>query len=123
MQQPARGARPLDGPIGGRRSGEAQTGADGRKGSHPHSVAPPRPQAVAGKKCGASRTAMKSMSPRWRTCWKYTNGRMNLECDFAGNLKVKQKYLSAPGRSNMLYLPPGVSHSLLREPALPIVAH
>ena len=45
----------------------------------------------------------------------------DLEYDFAGNLKVRQKYLSAPGRSNMLYLPPGVSHSLLREPALPIV--
>jgi hypothetical protein len=45
----------------------------------------------------------------------------DLEYDFAGNLKVRQKYLSAPGRSNMLYLPPGVSHWLLREPALPIV--
>ena len=45
----------------------------------------------------------------------------DLEYDFAGNLKVRQKYLSAPGRSNMLYLPPGVSHSLLREHALPIV--
>ena len=45
----------------------------------------------------------------------------DLEYDFAGNLKVRQKYLSAPGRSNMLYLPPGVSQSLLREPALPIV--
>ena len=45
----------------------------------------------------------------------------DLEYDFAGNLKVRQKYLSAPGRSNMLYLPPGVSHSFLCEPTLPIV--
>ncbi|MBZ5620768.1 MAG: DUF3854 domain-containing protein [Acidobacteriia bacterium] len=45
----------------------------------------------------------------------------DLEYDFAGNLKVRQKYLSAPGRSNKLYLPPGLSQSLLREPALPIV--
>jgi hypothetical protein len=45
----------------------------------------------------------------------------DLEYDFAGKLKVRQKYLSARGRSNMLYLPPGVSHSLLRETALPIV--
>ena len=45
----------------------------------------------------------------------------DLEYDFAGNLKVRQKYLSAPGRSNMLYLPPGMSQSLLREPTLPIV--
>ena len=45
----------------------------------------------------------------------------DLEYDFAGNLKVRQKYLSAPGRTNMLYLPPGVSHSLLRESVLLIV--
>src|SRR5258706_8576547 len=36
----------------------------------------------------------------------------DLEYDFAGNLKVRQKYLSTPGRSNMLYLPPEVSLSL-----------
>jgi hypothetical protein len=76
MQQPARGARPLDGPAGCRRGCEAQTGSNSRKRGNPHSAAPPRPQAVAGKKCGASRTSMKSMSPRWRTCWKYMNGRM-----------------------------------------------
>jgi len=45
----------------------------------------------------------------------------DFEYDFAGNLKVRQKYLSAPGRSNMLYLPPGVTHSLWREPTLLIV--
>lgn len=45
----------------------------------------------------------------------------DLEYDSAGNLKVRQKYLSAPGRSNMLYLPPGVGKSLLRDPALPVV--
>ena len=45
----------------------------------------------------------------------------DLEYDSAGMLKVRQKYLSPPGRSNMLYLPPGVSQSFLRDPALPIV--
>ena len=45
----------------------------------------------------------------------------DLECDSAGNLKVKQKYLGASGRSNMLYLPPGISQGLLRDPALPVV--
>jgi hypothetical protein len=45
----------------------------------------------------------------------------DLEYDFTGNHKVRQKYLSPPRRSNMLYLPPGVNQSLLREPALPIV--
>jgi hypothetical protein len=37
----------------------------------------------------------------------------DLEYDPSGNLKARQKYLSPPGRSNMLYLPPGVSASLL----------
>ena len=37
----------------------------------------------------------------------------DLEYDAAGSLKAKRKYLSPPGRSNMLYLPPGVSQSLL----------
>ena len=45
----------------------------------------------------------------------------DLEYDSAGNLKLKQKYLSAPGRSNMLYLPPGVGQPPLRDPALPVV--
>ena len=41
------------------------------------------------------------------------------EYDSAGNLKPKQKYLSPPGRSNMLYLLPGVDSSLLADPELP----
>ena len=41
----------------------------------------------------------------------------DLEYDAAGSLKVKRKYLSPPGRSNMLYLPPGVPQSLLRDPS------
>jgi hypothetical protein len=45
----------------------------------------------------------------------------DLEYDSVGNPKLKQKYLSPPGRSNMLYLPPKVSQSLLRDPALPVV--
>jgi uncharacterized protein DUF3854 len=45
----------------------------------------------------------------------------DFEYDSVGNLKVRQKYLSPSGRSNMLYLPPGVAPSLLRDPALPIV--
>ena len=53
--------------------------------------------------------------------YRLRRDRPDVEYDFAGNLKVRQKYLSAPGRSNMLYLPPGVSHTLLRESALPIM--
>ena len=45
----------------------------------------------------------------------------DLDYDSAGNLKVRQKYLGAPGRSNMLYLPPGITQALLRDPALPAV--
>jgi Domain of unknown function (DUF3854) len=45
----------------------------------------------------------------------------DLEYDAGGNLKIKLKYLSPPGRSNMLYLPPGAPQSLLRDHALPII--
>ena len=45
----------------------------------------------------------------------------DLEYDAAGNLKPRQKYLSPPGRSNMLYLVPGVCQQLLRDALLPIV--
>jgi hypothetical protein len=45
----------------------------------------------------------------------------DMEYDVAGNFKVRQKYLSPPGRSNMLYLPPGVLQSFLRDPELPVV--
>jgi hypothetical protein len=45
----------------------------------------------------------------------------DFEYDSSGNLKVKQKYLSPPGRSNMLYLLPRVDRSLLANNALPIV--
>jgi hypothetical protein len=42
-----------------------------------------------------------------------------MEHDSSGNLKPRQKYLSPPGRSNMLYLVPGVPPGLLREASLP----
>lgn len=45
----------------------------------------------------------------------------DLEHDAGGNLKIRQKYLSPPGRTNMLYLPPGVPQSLLRDAAMPVV--
>src|SRR5260370_445730 len=43
------------------------------------------------------------------------------EYDSAGNLKQRQKYLSPPGRSNMLNLAPGVSQLFLRDASLPIM--
>src|SRR5215472_5289289 len=45
----------------------------------------------------------------------------DLEYDLGGNLKPRQKYLSPPGRSNMLYFAPDVSEESLRDAALPIV--
>ncbi|HZT69428.1 MAG TPA: VapE domain-containing protein [Terriglobia bacterium] len=45
----------------------------------------------------------------------------DLEYDSAGNLKPRQKYLSPPGRSNMLYIVPGTDPSPLRNIALPIM--
>jgi hypothetical protein len=45
----------------------------------------------------------------------------DLEYDSAGNLKPRQKYLSPPGRSNMLYVVPGVGQEPLRDAALPIL--
>jgi hypothetical protein len=45
----------------------------------------------------------------------------DLEYDSASNLKPRQKYLSPPGRSNMLYLAPGISPPCLRDPELPII--
>jgi Virulence-associated protein E/Domain of unknown function (DUF3854) len=38
-----------------------------------------------------------------------------------GELQVKQKYLSPPGRGNMLYLPPGYDPAWLSEPELPLI--
>jgi len=52
--------------------------------------------------------------------YRLRRDRPDLEYDAGGSLKAKRKYLSPPGRSNMLYLPPGVSQSLLGDPMLPI---
>jgi predicted P-loop ATPase len=45
----------------------------------------------------------------------------DLEYDSAGILRPRQKYLSPPGRPNMLYLVPIVSQMLLGDRSLPIV--
>jgi hypothetical protein len=44
-----------------------------------------------------------------------------MEYDRSGALRPRQKYLSPPGRSNMLYLAPDVSQSLLCDSSLPVV--
>jgi predicted P-loop ATPase len=45
----------------------------------------------------------------------------DMEIDSKGQVKPKQKYLSPPGRGNMLYFPPGMSEAQLREAPLPLV--
>ncbi len=45
----------------------------------------------------------------------------DLEWDSAGNLRPRQKYLSPPGRSNMLYFVPGIAPTLLQDLSVPIV--
>jgi hypothetical protein len=45
----------------------------------------------------------------------------DLEYDAAGNLRPRHKYLSPPGRSNMLYVVPGIGPSLPKDPALPVI--
>jgi hypothetical protein len=45
----------------------------------------------------------------------------DMEYDSSGNLKPRQKYLSPPGRSNMLYLPPGISQEFWHNASLPVL--
>jgi len=45
----------------------------------------------------------------------------DLERDRTGQLRTKQKYLSPPGRGNMLYVPPAVDDSLLKNVAVPLL--
>ena len=44
-----------------------------------------------------------------------------LEYDSGGNLKERNKYLSPPGLSNMLYIVPGTDPAILQDPTVPIV--
>jgi predicted P-loop ATPase len=53
--------------------------------------------------------------------YRLRRDRPELEADSTGQLKPKQKYLSPPGRGNMLYIVPGSAKDLLANAALPIV--
>jgi predicted P-loop ATPase len=44
-----------------------------------------------------------------------------MEVDSQGRVKPKQKYLSPPGRGNMLYFAPGTTDAQLRDTALPVI--
>jgi predicted P-loop ATPase len=45
----------------------------------------------------------------------------DMEIDSHGRVKPKQKYLSPPGRGNMLYFAPGVTDAQLRDLTLPLI--
>jgi Domain of unknown function (DUF3854) len=44
-----------------------------------------------------------------------------MEMDGQGRVKPKQKYLSPPGRGNMLYFVPGITEAQLRDTALTLI--
>jgi hypothetical protein len=53
--------------------------------------------------------------------YRLRRDRPEMEADSSGQLKPKQKYLSPPGRGNMLYLISGIAKDLLADIALPVV--
>jgi hypothetical protein len=62
-----------------------------------------------------------------RTSTRASIGSANTDCagleyDSGGNLKPRQKYLGPPGRSNMLYVVPGIDPGLLGDVSIPVVA-
>src|ERR1039457_5751270 len=65
----AGGTGTLDRTAADRRGDPAQAGSTRRAGDHTSAARKPRSEAVAGKKCGAWRSWMRSTSPAWRTCW------------------------------------------------------
>ena len=81
-------------------SREAATGSAGGTRNHSGSAAQPRPQAVAGKKCGASRNSMMSTSRRWRMCSERTN-----------SLTIRRNRWSAWMRSRSAFMPKCVRRS------------
>ena len=102
LQRSAAGPRPLDGTAGGPRSCQATIGPARRPRDHPHLAAPPRPEAVAGKKCGAFRSSMKLTSPAWKMCWKLMRGptiqRSPLSASGDLHADVRPPTPAAPGR-------------------------
>ena len=65
----AGGAGTLDCTAANRRGDPAQAGSAHRTGDHTSAAGKPRSEAVAGKKCGAWRSWMRSTLPAWRRCW------------------------------------------------------
>ena len=69
--------------------GEAQTGRAGRSGDGSHPASEPRSEAVAGKKCGAWRSWMRSISGAWKTFWRYTKSRSRRRSRWSASMKSR----------------------------------
>ncbi len=69
--QPAVGSGALDGAPANRRGDQTQARTAGRARDHPGVAAKPRPEAVAGRECGAWGSWTRSTSPPWRRCWGF----------------------------------------------------
>ena len=65
LRRPPEGLCPLDSSTGSGTSRKETAGSESRARNHSDSSSQPRPQAVAGKKCGVFRNSMKSTSRRW----------------------------------------------------------
>jgi hypothetical protein len=65
--------------------------------------------------------AIPYFTPGSRQVREYRLRRDRPDLEASGQLKVKQKYLSPPGRGNMLYLPPGCNPHLLGNVDLPLI--
>src|ERR1035438_4848068 len=69
LQSAATRTGALDGAPADRRGDQTQAGTTSRARNHPGAAGKPRPEAVAGKKCGAWGSWTRSTSPAWRWCW------------------------------------------------------
>src|ERR1039457_1370161 len=69
LQSAAGGPGAVDGALAGGGGGEAQAGAGGGTRDGPNPARKPRPETVAGKKCGAWPNSMRNTSRAWRMCW------------------------------------------------------
>src|ERR1035438_9474652 len=72
VQSTTRGASAVDGAIGGRAGGETQAGSARGTRNHSDLARKPRPETVAGKKCGAWRNSMTLTSLKWRMFSRFT---------------------------------------------------
>src|SRR6266436_7372965 len=75
LRSTAGGPGAVDGALASGGSSEAQAGATGGTRDGPSPARKPRPETVAGKKCGAWPNSMRNISRAWRLYWPFTKSR------------------------------------------------